>query len=101
MRNKANFKKSQMFTTLLKTMDYNEKLIMDSWSKQTQTKPTCGELVEPIRCVSVVILEIQVHIPSIRQTFLFGQLDLGTLQICPAKLKRREEFSKFCYVNLH
>ena len=52
------------------------------------------------RCALIIILEIEVHIPGIRQTFLFGQLDLRTLQIRPAKLKRREEFSKFCYVNL-
>jgi hypothetical protein len=43
MRNKANFPKSQMFITLLKTTNYNEKVALDSWSKQTQTKPTCPE----------------------------------------------------------
>jgi hypothetical protein len=39
MQNKANFSKSQMFTTLLKTTNYNEKAAMDTWSKQTQSKP--------------------------------------------------------------
>ena len=39
MRNKANFRKSQMFITATVTMNYNEKSIMDTWSKQTQTKP--------------------------------------------------------------
>jgi glycerol-3-phosphate dehydrogenase (NAD(P)+) len=39
MQNKANFQKSQMFITSMKTKNYNEKWTMDSWSKQTQTKP--------------------------------------------------------------
>jgi len=43
MRNKANFRKSQMFITVVPTMNYNEKLAMDTWSKQSQTKPTCPE----------------------------------------------------------
>jgi hypothetical protein len=39
MRNKANLSKSQMFITVISTMNYNGKQTMDSWSKQTQTKP--------------------------------------------------------------
>jgi hypothetical protein len=39
MRNEPNFQKSQMFITVISTMNYNEKLAMDTWSKQTQTKP--------------------------------------------------------------
>jgi hypothetical protein len=39
MRNKANFRKSQMFITVVSTMNYNEKWTMDTWSKQTQTNP--------------------------------------------------------------
>ena len=39
MRNEPNFQKSQMFITSIKTTNYNEKQTMDSWSKQTQTKP--------------------------------------------------------------
>jgi hypothetical protein len=39
MRNKPNFQKSQMFITVVSTRNYNEKLMMDTWSKQTQTKP--------------------------------------------------------------
>jgi hypothetical protein len=39
MRNKANFQKSQMFVTSVLTMDYNEKCKLDTWLKQTQTKP--------------------------------------------------------------
>ena len=41
MRNEPNFRKSQMFITLVLTMDYNEKAAVDTWSKRTQTKPTC------------------------------------------------------------
>jgi len=56
MQNEPNFSKSQTFTTLLKTTSYSEKCKLDTWSKRTQTKPTCGEqsrticseLVEPI-----------------------------------------------------
>jgi 16S rRNA (uracil1498-N3)-methyltransferase len=50
MSNKPNFPKSQMFVTQVLTMNYNEKLKMDTWSKQTQmplgmacaTKPILG-----------------------------------------------------------
>jgi hypothetical protein len=39
MPNKANFQKSQMFITLIEIMNYNEKMKLDTWSKQTQTNP--------------------------------------------------------------
>jgi hypothetical protein len=39
MSNKANFQKSQMFITLMKTMNYNEKMKLNTWSKRTQSKP--------------------------------------------------------------
>jgi len=39
MRNEANFQKSQMFITVISTMNYSEKMKLDTWSKQTQTKP--------------------------------------------------------------
>ena len=39
MRNKPNFQKSQMFIIAIMTTNYNEKRTMDTWSKQTQTKP--------------------------------------------------------------
>ncbi len=48
MQNKPNLQKSQMFITAVKTTNYSEKLKMDTWSKRTQTNPTCSELVEPI-----------------------------------------------------
>jgi len=35
-----------MFITVISTTNYNEKQTMDSWSKQTQSNPTCTELVE-------------------------------------------------------
>jgi radical SAM protein with 4Fe4S-binding SPASM domain len=43
MQNKANFSKSQMFITLISTTNYSKKCKLDSWSKQTQTKPIYGE----------------------------------------------------------
>jgi hypothetical protein len=43
MQNKAKFQKSQIFITVVSTTNYSEKPTVDTWSKQTQTKPTCGE----------------------------------------------------------
>jgi hypothetical protein len=43
MQNKANFSKSQMFTTSMKATNYSEKMKLDTWSKRTQTNPTCPE----------------------------------------------------------
>jgi hypothetical protein len=48
MQNKANFQKSQMLITTVSTGSYNEKSKLDTWSKQTQSKPIYSELVEPI-----------------------------------------------------
>jgi hypothetical protein len=45
MRNKAKFRKSQMFITATVTMNCNEKCKMDTWSKRTQTKPILLSLV--------------------------------------------------------
>jgi hypothetical protein len=39
MPNKAIFQKSQMFITAITTRNYNEKREMNTWSKQTQSKP--------------------------------------------------------------
>jgi hypothetical protein len=39
MSNKANFRKNQMFITLIPTVSYSEKCKLDTWSKQTQSKP--------------------------------------------------------------
>ena len=39
MQNKANFRKSQMFITVVLITNYNEKTKLDTWSKRTQTKP--------------------------------------------------------------
>jgi hypothetical protein len=48
MQNEPNFSKSQMFVTVISTRNYNAKYKLDTWSKRTQTNPTCSELVEPI-----------------------------------------------------
>jgi hypothetical protein len=53
MRNKANFQKSQMFITSIKTIDYNEKSTLDTWSKRTQSNPIYGEPVEPTKPNSI------------------------------------------------
>jgi hypothetical protein len=39
MPNKANLGQSQIFITATSTINYNEKSKLDTWSKQTQTKP--------------------------------------------------------------
>jgi hypothetical protein len=39
MQNKANLGQSQIFITAVSTRIYNEKSKLDTWSKQTQTKP--------------------------------------------------------------
>jgi hypothetical protein len=39
MPNKANLSKSQMFITTVSTKSYSEKMKLDTWSKQTQSKP--------------------------------------------------------------
>ena len=39
MPNKANFRKSQIFITLISTTSYSGKMKLDTWSKRTQTKP--------------------------------------------------------------
>jgi hypothetical protein len=41
MQNKPNFRKSQMVVTLVVTTNCSEKWSMDTWSKQTQSKPIC------------------------------------------------------------
>jgi hypothetical protein len=51
MRNKANFSKSQMFVTQVLTSNCNEKLKLDTWLKQTQTKPILGSAVLCLRQV--------------------------------------------------
>jgi hypothetical protein len=106
MPNKANFSKSQMFITVVSTMNCNEKMKLDTWSKRTQTKPNLPAsswipaFAGMTKEVLVVILEIEVDVPGVGQAFLFGQFDLGALQTGPVKLERGEKFGKFRYVNL-
>jgi hypothetical protein len=45
MQNKANFGKSQMFITLIPATGYSEKHKLDTWSKQTQTKPILKSVI--------------------------------------------------------
>jgi hypothetical protein len=46
MQNKANFSKPKMVVTLVITMTNNNEQRTANYSKQTQSNPTCGELVE-------------------------------------------------------
>jgi hypothetical protein len=48
MRNKPNFQKSQMFITVVSTTNYNEKLKLDTWSKQTQMPLGMAYATKPI-----------------------------------------------------
>ena len=53
MPNKANFRKSQMLITATVTMNCSEKPTLDTWSKQTQSKPIlpamAGKIALPAR----------------------------------------------------
>jgi len=42
MQNKANLRKSQMDVKLNMSSDYEEKIELDIWWKQTQSKPISG-----------------------------------------------------------
>jgi len=48
MQNKPNFRNVQMAVSLVKTMTNNNEQRTMNYSKQTQSNPTCSELVEPI-----------------------------------------------------
>jgi hypothetical protein len=64
-----------MFITAMKTRNCNEKSTMDTWSKRTQTNPTCselacpelacGELVEPVEGVEPILL----YVEAVREFF--------------------------------
>ena len=72
MRNEANFPKSQMFITLIRTTNYNKKWTMDTWSKRTQTNPIYSELActEQGRSVeSILPASSRIH-PSINPPLL-------------------------------
>jgi hypothetical protein len=49
MRNEPNFQKSQLFITLIKAKDYNEKMKLDTWSKRTQTNPIQSQFLIAVR----------------------------------------------------
>jgi len=48
MQNKPNFQNVQMVVTAVYTMNYNNEQRTMNYAKQTQSNPTCSELVEPI-----------------------------------------------------
>jgi len=48
MQNKPNFRKAKMKLNSYSTKDYENKLTHRTPGKQTQSNPTCSELVEPI-----------------------------------------------------
>jgi hypothetical protein len=48
MQNKPNLPKPKMVVTLAKTSNYNNEQRTMNHPKQTQSNPTCSELVEPI-----------------------------------------------------
>jgi hypothetical protein len=59
MQNKANFQKSQMFITTIITTNYNEKWTMDTWSKQTQSKPILPAMagkIAPLLRMSFILM---------------------------------------------
>jgi hypothetical protein len=44
MSNKANLGQSQIFITSMKAKSYNEKMKLDTWSKQTQSNPILNRI---------------------------------------------------------
>ena len=50
--------------------------------------------------LSVVILELQVHVPLVSLSFLFAQFYLCALKITPPKLNRRKKPGESGYVNV-
>ncbi len=49
MQNKPNLLNTQMNTSYVKTKNYEQKTIDNEPIKQTQSKPICGEPVEPTK----------------------------------------------------
>jgi hypothetical protein len=70
MQNKANFRKSQMFITLISTTNYNEKYAMDTWSKQTQTKPILLSLMAG----KIALSAVEGPVVSSVESFILGFL---------------------------
>jgi hypothetical protein len=52
MQNKPNLRSNKMNTTFLLAKDYEQITMNNEPEKQTQTNPTCSELVEPILSAS-------------------------------------------------
>jgi hypothetical protein len=65
MRNKANFSKSQMFITVILTTNYNEKLKLDTWSKQTQSKPNLPTIQAGKFALSVAERPVQIALSAV------------------------------------
>jgi hypothetical protein len=72
MRNEPNFQKSQMLVTAISTMNYSEKMKLDTWSKRTQTKPILPAIAGKIALSAVEEpVAIDLEIRSLR----FGRDD--------------------------
>jgi hypothetical protein len=67
--NKANFRKSQMFITLIPTVSYSEKCKLDTWSKQSQSKPILPAMAGKIA-------------PLFRMPFILMGPALGSIRNC-------------------
>ena len=69
-----------MFITVGSITNYNEKCTMDTWSKQTQSNPTCSELActEHSRRVESILLYVEA-------VWQFLQRTAGTSGIGPAE----------------
>ena len=67
MRNEPNFQKSQMLVTLLNKTNYNEKMKLDTWSKQTQTNP------------NLLLISADSAVSAVRLTVVFSDDQAGVV----------------------
>jgi hypothetical protein len=58
MQNEPNFQKSQMFITIVSTMNYSEKSKLDTWSKRTQTKPILKSASATIKLLTYLLINL-------------------------------------------
>jgi len=90
MRNEPNFQKSQMFITVISTMDYNEKVALDTWSKRTQTNPILPAQdgkIAPLFRMSFILMGL---VPLLRVSFtLMGPASAILSGVVPKGRRRK------------
>jgi len=96
MPNKANFLKSQMFITSIKTMNYSEKLKLDTWSKRTQTKPILPAMAGKIAPLFRMPFILMGPVPLLRMLFIL----MGPNSTCQRRATNDERLTSQRYRHL-